>query len=370
MKSFNITSLMLLCWLLVGCGGTSDVDGSPFASVDALLQDALRSNNIDGMGLTVYDKNGKKQFEGIYGDFSADRRVNIASASKMVSGVTLLALVDQGYLSLDSTTGEVLGWNQNSDITLRHLLSFTSGLRPVHLCLISLNMTLSECVARISTTLAKTDPGELFDYGGTHLHVVGGMAEEVTGMAWNSIFKKFLLTPLNLPSDLLYYANPGNLGNPDNPLLSGGLLMSMNEYAPILQLIFNKGVWQGESLIDSSLFDEQAKAPFPNAEIGITPSPDRDVRYGLAAWLECDTPETGCDKISSPGALGFTPWVDRKHDYYAILGMEFTLLGNAGFGIELEQQLQPLIEKALEETRASYDSEIEALMAPTVMVTR
>lgn len=370
MKSFNLHIVFLLCWLLVGCGRVSDIEGSPFVAVDKLLLEAYQDNNLDGMGLTIYDKSGRKVFEGIYGDFSADQRVNIASASKMVSGVTLMALIDEGYLSLDSTTGDVLNWSRNEDISLRHLLSFTSGLRPVHLCLVSLSMTLSDCVERISTTFAKAEPGELFDYGGTHLHVAGAMAEEATGEAWNDLFQTFLLEPLGLPMDLKYYANPASQENEDNPLLSGGLIISMNEYARILQLIFNKGVWQGQPLIDENLFIEQGIAPFPNSEIGITPSPEPDVRYGLTAWLECDTPETGCDKISSPGAYGFTPWVDRGHEYYAILGMEFPIRGNVGLGIDIEQKLQPLIEEALLQVRASYTSEMDALLAPTVTVFR
>ena len=75
------------------------------------------------MGLAVYDADGTKLFERMYGDFSPDRRVAIASASKLVSGVTLFRLIDAGYLSLDSTTGGVLGWTgTKGEITLRHLL--------------------------------------------------------------------------------------------------------------------------------------------------------------------------------------------------------------------------------------------------------
>jgi CubicO group peptidase (beta-lactamase class C family) len=71
----------------------------------------------------------------MYGDFSPDRRVAIASASKLVSGVTLFRLIDQGYLSLDSTTGQVLGWTGDEGaITLRELMSFTSGLQPENRC--------------------------------------------------------------------------------------------------------------------------------------------------------------------------------------------------------------------------------------------
>jgi hypothetical protein len=75
------------------------------------------------------------------------------------------------------------------------------------------------------------------------------------------------------------------------------------------------------------------------------PSAPNDFRYGLSAWLECATPAEGCHKMSSPGAFGFTPWIDRENGYYAILGMEYE--SAQGFGFRAEQKLQLLIEEAL-----------------------
>ena len=74
-------------------------------------------------------------------------------------------------------------------------------------------------------------------------------------------------------------------------------------------------------------------------------------RYGLTAWLMCDTPATGCAELSSPGAFGFTPWFDRAAGYYAILGMELdgdqVDNGVVDFAVKLQQQLAPLIRAQL-----------------------
>ena len=122
---------------LAACGGggedtvsppTDPVSGS-FTDVDRAASAAFAAQGISGMGLTIYDANGVKRFERMYGSFSADQRVAIASSSKMVAGLVILRLIDQGFLTLDSTTGAVLGWTgPQSAITLRQLLSFTSGL--------------------------------------------------------------------------------------------------------------------------------------------------------------------------------------------------------------------------------------------------
>jgi hypothetical protein len=56
-----------------------------------------------------------------------------------------------------------------------------------------------------------------------------------------------------------------------------------------------------------------------------------------------------CKVVSSPGAFGFTPWVDRDGGYFAILGMEVTESdsGVVQFAVSLEQELKPLIRAAL-----------------------
>ena len=305
------------------------------------------------MGLAIYDRNGVKVFERMYGDFAPDRRVAIASASKMVAGVVLFRLIDKGYLSLDSTTASVLGWSgAQGSITLRHLLSFTSGLDPSHPCTLLPNITLAECVERIATTTPLAAPGSRFDYGSTHLHVAARMAEVAVGRTWNDIFAAELVQPLGLPTDLAYYTGPLQGNGTINPLIAGGLRASMNDYARVLRLVYDKGVWQGAPLLGPALFDLQSREPYPNVVIGNSPARGTglDARYGLTAWLECSTPSTGCASISSPGAFGFTPWLDRDERYFAILGMEYTQnsAGVVAFAVELEQQLKPLIATAID----------------------
>jgi len=324
------------------------IDAEAFKAVDTETRTTFEALGIDGMGLAIYDAQGNKVFESMYGNFSPDQRVYIASASKLVSGVVLFRLIDQGLLSLDSTTAGVLGWTgDKGTITLRQLLSLKSGLIPENLCTIIAPITLAMCADEIHDAPLLATPGTRFDYGSTHLTVAGRMAEVVTGKAWNAIFTDELLTPLGLSSDIQYYVDPDKLEPTSNPLLAGGLVMSMNEYAKIAQLVFNKGNWEGNQLVGSTLFDLQAIDPYPNAEITGASDNNAVFHYGLAAWLECDTPATGCAVISSPGLFGFTPWIDRSTGYYAIIGMENRNLLQSNAAEQLQQRLKPLIIEAL-----------------------
>ena len=305
------------------------------------------------MGLSIYDERGHKVFEQMYGEFSADQRIPIASASKLVAGLTLLRLVDQGKLSLDSTTGQVLGWEgPQAAITLRQLLSFTSGLPPKESCNMRPGITLADCVATISRSSLAAAPGTRFDYGSTHLAVAARMAEVVSGKTWNDLYGAELREPLDLSADALFYTWPRQPMGTTNPLIAGGLQMTMNEYARVLELEYHRGVYRGTRLISDALFTAQATEPYPDAVIGESPVKrvGLNYHYGLANWLECPTPAVNCQVQSSPGAFGFTPWVDRPGQYFAILGMDVGGLRATGvvkFSVQLAEKLSPMIREAM-----------------------
>ena len=342
---------------LTACGGggakppPGGDSSARFDAVDAAMNAAYATHDVP-IGLAVYDRDGVKVHELMLGGFSGDQRVAIASASKLVSGVVLLRLVDQGLLTLDSTTAQVLGWSwANGAITLRQLLSFTSGLHPNNACTGNPGTTLAECAEIISQAPVLAPPATRYDYGSTHLHVAGRMAEVVTGTPWNSVFAQQLGDPLGLSTEAQYYTFPRRAIGTSNPLLAGGLRMTMNEYAKVLRVVFAKGQAPGTPQISSALFDEQSRQPYPGVTIGASPAEANGsgFKYGLTTWLECATPVTGCESLSSPGAFGFTPWIDRAAGYYAILGMETTDVQGevVNWAVTLEQQLKPLIAEAV-----------------------
>lgn len=321
-----------------------------WVAVDTLLTEKFANANkadLPGMGFVVYDANDKKVFEKMYGDFAPDRTVSIASASKLVSGLVVFDTIAKGLLTLDSTTGQILGWTgPKATISMRHLLSFTSGMKAENTCASSPGITLADCVDTISGVAPVASPGTRFDYGSTHLHVAARMVEVATGKTWNTVFREVLGDPLGLPTEVTYYTAPRKKLGTTNPLVAGGLRASMNDYALLLATNFHRGKTAKLSLGNDGLFAEQAKEPFA-VTIGDSPMAKLSYpyRYGFTSWLECATPNTGCDVLGSAGAFGFSPWYDRKAGYYAILAMEMT--GGTRYSFPIEQELQPLVRAAL-----------------------
>jgi CubicO group peptidase (beta-lactamase class C family) len=326
-----------------------------WAAVEAALDEAaVAAGPGAAFGLTVWDAKDARVYEHMLGGFSPDQRVAVASASKMISGLVIFEAIRRGQLDLDATTGGVLGWTgDNGAITLRQLLSFTSGLNRAALCTANPLVTLGKCVDNIRDAATVAPPGTRFDYGSTHLHVAARMAEVASGKTWAQLFDETLRAPLGLPAEVAYFTAPKQATGRINPLIAGGLRASMNEYAPMLSLVFHRGAGAGLTVGTTALFDAQAKEPYPDATIGSSPVVDigLDYRYGLTAWLLCETPAAGCAALASPGAFGFTPWLDRAAGYYAILGMELPRdtadSGVVDFAVKLQQKLAPLVVDAL-----------------------
>ena len=310
MRTF--TGLFLAVWLY-GCGTTAPLDAeipvqetqvpapenplgaqeaqlSAWAAVRTLLVHRAATEGVTDLGLMVFDANDNLVFQHMVGSFSPDQRVAVASASKLVSGIVLFELIKRGQLSLDSTTGAVLGWTGvKAHITLRHLLSFTSGMRPNHECLQNPATTLAACVDTLRTLIPLAAPGARFDYGGTHLQVAARMAEVVTGKSWNTLFREILGVPLGHPSEVSYFTMPRARIGTQNPLVGGGLQASMSEYADFLSLTFHKGQTAALTVGTPALLTAQAREPYPDAVIGNSPMADLGYpsAYGLVAWLEC-----------------------------------------------------------------------------------
>jgi D-alanyl-D-alanine-carboxypeptidase/D-alanyl-D-alanine-endopeptidase len=355
---------LLAVTLIIGCAHStpetpadaagSSVDAAPssdtaragWAALESVLTARAAANGASQLGLVVWDRNDHKVYEHTIGGFTPGTRVAVASASKLVAGLVIFDVIRRGQLALDSTTGQVLGWTgPNAAITLRHLLSFTSGLPKSAPCTANPLIPLAMCAEAIGMMAPVAAPGTRFDYGSTHLHVAARMAEVVTGKSWDQLFTETLRAPLGLPTEVAYFTFPRMAIGRINPLIAGGLRASMDEYAGFLGLAFHEGTLGAITVGTPALFAEQAREPFPGVTVGFTPWAAN--RYGLASWLMCQTPATGCAALASPGAFGFTPWYDRDAGYYAILGMELPRdTGDEGvvaFAVNLMVELAPMI---------------------------
>lgn len=341
---------------LAACGGSGG--GGEAAPAPPLASDpwtavaaALENHGVEDLALIVGDATGERyRYE--KGAFQVADPYAIASASKWLTGATVVALIEQGVMTLDDRPQDYLPYwtddpaDPRSQITLEQLLSFTSGFHrsPVQRgCIGNETYDVQSCVLEWYAIGVDAPPGTTYFYGPVHMQVAAAMAEIATGQPWSQVVTLTIASPLGL-------SNTGFIG--DNPLASGGARSSALDYAEFLraQLVGD--------LIGSS-FDTLAAERLSGIEIVSRPGSiddgSVDWYYGLGVWRECNQPmwNASCDasvRVSSAGAFGWYPWLDLDNGYYAVLAMEEPaglFSSPASESVQLGVVLQPLILEAL-----------------------
>jgi serine-type D-Ala-D-Ala carboxypeptidase/endopeptidase len=345
--SLLATAFVLTCAWEMACGAgaagqTAAVPHRPLqdaAKVDSFLTGAV--GDLGGGCSLLLVQDGATIYERSFGDADVSKPVRIASATKWLTGAVVLSLVDAGKLRLDDPAVRYLAGltGSASRITLRQLLSHTSGLPMAHPALERRDITLSQAVDAIVAAPLMHEPGEACVYGDVSVQVAGRIAEIASGVdapsgqAWKLLFASRLGTPLGMTAT----TSEGE-GPTDNPHLAGGAMSTAGDYGRFLTMVLNGGTFRGQRVLSEStvaemLRDQTRGSPlrFNPFELFPTLCPGwREVRYGICNWLETRDPATGqAWEASSPGVFGFIPWIDRRRQlagvFVARAGMEMTL---------------------------------------------
>ncbi|KAA3644866.1 MAG: class A beta-lactamase-related serine hydrolase [Chloroflexi bacterium] len=288
------------------------------------------------------------------GRSTPDTVYKLASSSKWLSAAAIMQLVEQDILALDDHPQDHIPWwtdapnDPRSQITLQHLLSFTSGFTgrvfTVN-CAGDPDVTLEECAKVMYEAQFEYAPGETYYYSNAHLHIAAVMAEYATDQPFATIFDEQLAQPLDLQDTALLHPSV------QNPRPAGGGEGTANEYATFLQALLD------QELLAAS-FDLMAK-DYVGSETDIIYSPltnqGYEWHYGFGQWREClsATWQPQCDEeiiVSSAGAFGFYPYLNVNKGYYVVIARQepFGLFTNAsGRSVEFGLTLRPLIESAL-----------------------
>ena len=258
-------------------------------------------------------------------DFSEDKVVPIASASKWLSGALIMKLVDEKLISLNDSLKKFFPNvpQVKANITIRQLFSHTSGI-PGEGTIKLIKMNKEEMAAQYETIFKEKlngNPGEFFSYGGHSMQVAGRIAELVGHKDFETLFQDKIAQPLEMK-------NTTFTKNEKTPQVAGGAHSSVNDYLNFLNMLVNKGVFKGKRILSETAVDELLSNQIGNPKIDYSPFtkyedlfiPPIMMKYGIGNWREQDL-KTGELKISSsPGAFGFTPWIDFEHQYYGVFG--------------------------------------------------
>ncbi len=324
-----LRTLTIMFGLTLLLGATAPAHAVPrydFSPVSAEMQTFVQTYSIDGASLRV-NKQGNVVYRRAFGGYSLDTRIRIASASKWLSALAIARLVEKGQMRWTDTVGQYFPTIEASKrpITLAQLFSHTSALPGGdNSCMSNPFYTLASCAQVILQEPLIGGPGKVFSYGGNSMQVAGRMAELATGKAWDDLFIAEMVTPLGMNATDFATAStaPGYVRN-TNPRIAGGVRSTLENYGKVVDMVLAYGCLDNSVLLPCApnrrfLSRATIELMATDRTVGTVdisrPPTSTGFGYGLGQWIDPSSPLI----VSSPGAFGFTPWVDRVNQVAGI----------------------------------------------------
>ena len=252
----------------------------------------------------------------------------IASASKWLTSATVMTFVDEGKLRLDDPVASYLPAfdGAKADITVRQLLSHTTGLPPAG-CEGDPSTTLRRCAASIAAGGDPSSlPGTQFHYSGVGFAVAGRLVERLAGTSFEQAFQDRIAKPLGMTHTRFDGTRRPHSRNP-SPAASA--TSTVDDYARFLRMLAAGGTADGTAVLTSSSVAEIERDQVRGLDthgdgaVQITGIPT----YGLGVWRDEVAADDAIEVVSGSGALGFYPWIDRVHGTYGIVAVDDELHG-------------------------------------------
>lgn len=346
--------------------------------LDRVLSRAVEAGRVSGLVAGVADRDGPLYVSaaglartGAPRRMATDTVFRVASLAKPITTLAVLMLREVGALDLEAPLSDYLpGYRQpgvlesfdertldfttresDTAITLRHLLTHTSGYgywflhRPLRL--------LARGEPRVfEPPFLVADPGRRFAYS-VSTDVLGQIIAPVSGLPLGEYLRRRVFLPLGMPDT--GWAPPGDLGRlasvhqredgglaerPDEapvvePRGGGSLFSTVPDYLRLLQLLLRDGELDGVRLVRPDAVEAMCRNQIGDlkAEVQTTADPnftndfifmDGTQQFGFGLMIETRPRDSGrpTGTASWGGILNTYFWIDRRTGIAGVVMMQ------------------------------------------------
>ena len=382
------------------------------ARIDAVMNDNISKERIAG-AISLIMREGKVAYFKTHGMIDKEQNIpmpkdaifRICSMTKPITSVAVMMLYEEGHFLLNepvskfipefkkpkilckTTDGETYTIPAENEITLRHLLTHTSGLtyhwnqelgplyqkNDIAHGVKKEPLTLAESVKRLAKLPLLFNPGERYEYG-LSIDVLGYLVEVVSEMSLKDFFRARIFEPLGMrdthffvPESKLdrlatvytWYEDQGLRRFPDEPIVEdafgydadyphegqkryysggGGLCSTVTDYARFARMLLNGGKLDGVRLLSPKSIELMTTIQVE------MPNPARD--FGLGFGIQTSLRELGSQGKYGWGGFYYTRFfIDPKE---RLIGVFMSQLHPTG-GLQLLNQFEILVYQAIVE---------------------
>jgi CubicO group peptidase (beta-lactamase class C family) len=314
----------------------SFVDNHSIAGAVALVADKDQILSLDTVGFADLEQKKPIRPESLFW---------IASMTKPVTATAVLMLQDEGKLSVDDPVEKYLpelahlkaAAGKPAKLTLRHLLTHTSGMAEATSQESAVAKTLADLIPHYAERPLQFEPGSKWQYCQSGINSLGRVVEVVSGESLPEFFQKRIFEPLGM-KDTTFYPSPEKMarlaksytaangklqpttifflngkdpGSWDRyPAANGGLFSTAKDYARFCQMLLNQGSLDGRKHLKPETVKQMATIQTGDLTTGFTAGNG----WGLGCCV-VRKPQ-GVTSMLSPGtfghggAYGTQAWID------------------------------------------------------------
>jgi CubicO group peptidase (beta-lactamase class C family) len=219
---------LLVALMMPAIAGAQSLPAATRAKIDSIVAQEMKRTSAPSISLAVV-KDGQVAYAQAYGSArlqpvlkaTPSMRYSIGSVSKQFTATAILMLAEQGKLSLDDKVSKfVPGLTRGNEVTIRQLLSMTSGyqdywpqdyvmppmLKPI---------TAQAIVDQWAKKPLDFEPGSKYQYSNTNYVIAGMIVEKASGMKLVDFLKQRIFTPLSMTSVWIIDEGPLGPGDPE-----------------------------------------------------------------------------------------------------------------------------------------------------------
>ena len=295
---------------------------------------------------------------------SRDALFWIASMSKPVTGVAVMIMQDEGKLSIDDPVEKYIpefanykkADGQKATITIKHLLTHSSGMPEATVEEMKSSRTLAELIPHFLNKPLQFDPGSKWQYCQSSINTAGRIVEIVSGQSFDQFVQERIFNPLGM-KDTTFYPTQAQAAriaksykktddklseaqifildgkSPTSheryPAANGGLFSTALDYARFCQMLLNNGELDGHRVLKPESVKQFSTVQFPDHKTGFTPGNG----WGVGCCIVRDP--QGVTAMLSPGtfghggAYGTQAWIDPQKNLIYILMVQRANFPNA-----------------------------------------
>lgn len=351
------------------------VEAGEVAGVVTLVADKERLLHLDAVGSADLTSGKKIRSDAIFW---------IASMSKPITGACMMILVDEGKLSLvdpiskylPEMKGLKLSDGSPAKITIKHLLTHTSGMAELSADEAYTAKTLEEAAQRYKQVSVLFTPGSQWKYSQTSINTAARIIEVVSGMTFDKFLDARLCGPLKM-SDTTFYLTEqqlprlaksyrkdenGKLTETDIRLLAGksptfrermpaangGLFSTAADYSRFCRMLLRGGELDGQRVLSAAAVQELRSIHTGELVPGFTPGNGWGIGCCVVRQPQGPTEALSPGSYGHGGAYGTQAWIDPVKQRVYVLMLQRANFANADasdvrrtFQNEANQALSP-----------------------------